>query len=248
MPVVARDGAAPLADKLNFKLNNRVSRSSAPRKPSRPRRAAGRPAGEAPDLRERLLDAALHCFARRGIAATSLRAIATEAEVNPALVHYYFGDKAQLQDAVVEERVMPLFERMGEVLQRDGEDVGPLVAAFVHGMHTLIEQHPWFPPLWVREVLCEGGAMRELVQHMAPRLPTLLAQRFDVAQRQGRLNPALDPRLLVVSLVGLTLFPAAGAPVWRHIFFDADDIDAERLRDHTMALLEQGIGTGGKLR
>jgi TetR/AcrR family transcriptional regulator len=212
-------------------------RSGAPRR-------AGRPAGDSPDLRERLLDAATACFARSGIAATPLRAITREAGVNPALAHYYFGDKAQLQQAVVEERLMPLFQGMRDALQRGDDDVAGLVAGFVRGMGELVAAHPWFPALWVREVLCEGGALRELVlERMAPQLPQMLAQRFAAAQREGRLNPDLDPRLLVVSLVGLTLFPAAGAPIWRQIFA-ADDIDADRLREHTVALLDRGVGVG----
>ena len=101
---------------------------------------------------------------------------------------------------------------------------------------------PWLPSLWVREVLCEGGALRELlVDQIAPQLPHMLAQRFAMGQRDGALNPDLDPRLLVVSLVGLTLFPAAGAPIWRKIF-GADDLDAQALHDHTIALLNRGIG------
>lgn len=218
--------------------------SSATRKPARPRRRAGRPPADAPDLRERLLDAALDCFARHGIAATPLRAIAAAGGVNPALVHYYFGDKAQLQEAVVEERLVPLFAGLREQLERSGDDVAALVAGFVRGMGDLVARHPWFPPLWVREVLCEGGALREAVlQRMAPQLPRMLAARFAAAQGAGQLNPDLDPRLLVVSLVGLTLFPAAGAPVWRQIF-QSGDPDPARLREHTIALLDHGLGVG----
>lgn len=216
----------------------------AKQKPARARRRAGRPPGDAPDMRERLLDAALDCFARHGIAATSLRAIATAGGANPALVHYYFGDKAQLQDAVVEERLVPLFAGLRELLERHDDDVAGLVAAFVRGMGDLTARHPWFPPLWVREVLCEGGALREpVLQRMAPQLPRMLAGRFADAQGAGRLNPDLDPRLLVVSLVGLTLFPAAGAPIWRQVF-QSGDIDPARLRDHTIALLDRGLGVG----
>lgn len=207
-----------------------------------PARRAGRPAGDAPDLRPRLLDAAIACYVRKGIAATSLRAIAAEAAVTPALLHYYFGDKAQLQQAVVEERLIPAFAELREPLLRAGDDIAALVAAFVRGIGALVARHPWLPSLWVREVLCEGGALRELMLvRIGPQLPALLAARFTQAQRNGELNPALDPRLLVVSLVGLTLFPAAGAPIWRQ-FFDASDLDATALRDHTIALLDRGIG------
>jgi AcrR family transcriptional regulator len=191
-----------------------------------------------------MLDAAIACYVREGIAATSLRAIAAEAAVTPALLHYYFGDKAQLQQAVVEERLMPAFTSLREPLLRAGDNVAALVAGFVRGIGELVARHPWLPSLWVREVLCEGGALRELLlTRIAPQLPHLLAQRFAAAQRSGGLNPDLDPRLLVVSLVGLTLFPAAGAPIWRQ-FFEADDLDADALRDHTIALLDRGIGAG----
>ena len=207
-------------------------------------RRAGRPSGEGPDLRERLLDAAVACFARQGIAATPLRAIAREAGVTPALLHYYFGDKAQLQEAVVEERVMPAMDALRERLLAQGDEVAGVIAAFVRGMDEAVARHPWLPALWVREVLCEGGALRPvLLDRIAPQLPQLLAGRFAGAQRAGRLNPDLDPRLLVVSLVGLTLFPAAGAPVWRRMF-DAADLDAAAMREHTIALLDRGVGAG----
>lgn len=211
---------------------------------AKPGRRAGRPAGAGPDLRERLLDAAIACFARQGIAATPLRSIAREAGVTPALLHYYFGDKAQLQEAMVEERVMPALGTLRERLLAQGDEVAGVIAAFVGGMDEVVARHPWLPALWVREVLCEGGALRPLLlDRIAPQLPRLLAQRFAEAQRAGRLNPDLDPRLLVVSLVGMTLFPAAGAPVWRQMF-DATDLDAAAMREHTITLLDRGAGAG----
>ena len=132
-----------------------------------PARRAGRPAGEARDQRERLLDAAIACYSRVGIGATSLRSIAREANVNPALLHFYFGDKAQLEEAVVQERLLAAFETVrAPLLQADG-DVAALVAAFVRGMGDAVARYPWLPALWVREVLCEGGALRGLLLGIA---------------------------------------------------------------------------------
>src|SRR5690606_36917907 len=48
-------------------------------KPSPGKRAPGRPGADAPELRPRLLDAALACYVDKGIAATSLRDIARRA-------------------------------------------------------------------------------------------------------------------------------------------------------------------------
>lgn len=205
------------------------------------RRAPGRPSGDAPDQRERLLDAALACYVRRGIAATSFRDIAAEAEVTAAMLHYYFGDKPQLRQAVIDERILPVLAAMQGRLQEAGDDVAALVAGFVGGIGQIVASHPWLPSLWVREVLTDGGALRDVMfETIGPRLPVMMAQRFAEAQRRGALNPDLDPRLLMVSLVGLTLFPAAGAPIWRRLF-DADDLDYEALRRHTLVLLDRGL-------
>ena len=205
------------------------------------KRAPGRPLADAPDQRAVALDAALACFVRQGIAATSLRDIAREAGVTPALLHYYFGDRQQLLDAVVSERVMPAFLSVRERLAQAGDDVGEIVAAFVCGVTDAIARHPWWPQLWVREVLCEGGALRDLlVQRIAPDIARLLAGRFAAAQAAGRLNADLDPRLLLPTLVGLTMFPAAGAPIWRQVF-DADDLGLDDVRGHALALLDRGL-------
>ncbi|HEX2745891.1 MAG TPA: TetR family transcriptional regulator [Streptosporangiaceae bacterium] len=49
-----------------------------------------------PDTRDAILAAARRAFATRGYDATSLRGIATEANVDPALVIHYFGTKEGL--------------------------------------------------------------------------------------------------------------------------------------------------------
>lgn len=204
------------------------------------RRAPGRPVTDSPDQRASLIEAALTCFVRDGIAATSLRSIANEAGVTPAMLHYYFGSKATLQDAVFEERLLPAVMSLREAVAGVGDDIVAMTRQFVQGVLGLVDRFPWFPSLWVREVLCEGGALRELLlSRIGPELPQMLAGRFAQAQQRGQLNAQLDPRLLVVSLIGLTLFPAASAPIWRQIF--QAELGTEVLVRHALALLGHGM-------
>jgi AcrR family transcriptional regulator len=201
----------------------------------------GRPSGDSPLQRERLLDAAVQAFAHGGIQASSLRGIARQAGVTPALINYYFGNKQRLVEAVVDERLLPLIEGVAMRLRQAGDEPRELVGQFVRGMSEMVVSHPWIPPLWVREILCEGGALRDLLtSRVAPLIPLLLAQRFAAAQARGALNPALDPRLLVVSLIGLSMLPYAAAPLWRGIFANPQ-IGDEALIAHTLALLEHGM-------
>lgn len=215
-----------------------AAKRAAPRR----KRRAGRPSGDDRDLRAHLLDTAIAQFSRNGIAATSLRAIAIEASVTPAMLHYYFGDKARLVQALIDERLLPALVPMRTQLEHVGSDPAVLIESFVREIAAVVADHPWLPSLWVREVLCEGGALREVLFNQAiPNLPQLLAQRFSLAQADGRLNADLDPRLLVVSLVGLTLFPAAGAPIWQRMF-GADGLGTDVMLKHTLALLDRGVG------
>jgi AcrR family transcriptional regulator len=67
----------------------------------------GRPPGTT-DTRERILASAREMFARNGIGNTSIRAIAAAADVDSALVHHYFGSKAQLFAAAVHIPIDPM--------------------------------------------------------------------------------------------------------------------------------------------
>lgn len=220
-----------------------------PRKPGRPPRATGTRAAGA-DQRSRLLDAAVLLFSRQGVNATSLQAVAREAGVTPALLHYYFGSREQLLDVLVQERLLPI---VAGILQRAVQQgfvtpgaAGPreLIRALVPEVLRTVSQHAWLPPLWVREVLSDGGALRERVLVHAKMVAPLISARLAQAQAEGQLNPALEPRLLLVSIIGLTLFPLAAAPIWRQLF-DADGVTVDTLVTHTLALLEQGIFPNG---
>ena len=211
------------------------------RKKTEPRRP-GRPRAEESNQRERLLEAAVACFAADGVAATSLRSIALKAGVTPALVNYYFGSKQQLVDAFVAERVASVVQVLRENLLAAGDDPRALIAAFVHGIHDAVARFPWLPSLWVREVLNEKGVLRDVLPKIiAPQVTHLLARMLVDAQKRGAIGPDLDPRLLIVSLVGLTMFPLAAEHLWRRIFA-ADDVDRDVLLRHTLALLDHGLG------
>jgi AcrR family transcriptional regulator len=71
------------------------------------RRRPGRPAGNS-DTRERILVSARELFARNGIGNTSIRAVATAAGVDSALVHHYFGTKEKLFAAAVRIPIDPM--------------------------------------------------------------------------------------------------------------------------------------------
>jgi AcrR family transcriptional regulator len=85
-------------------------------------RRTGRRPGK-PDTREAILAAAREGFAERGFDGASIRAIATSAGVDPALVHHYFGTKDQLFLAAMNAPIDPR-ELLPQALAGGPEQVG----------------------------------------------------------------------------------------------------------------------------
>lgn len=86
------------------------------------RTSRGRRPG-APDTRAQVLDAARTSFAERGFRATTIRAVAASAGVDPALVHHYFGTKDNLFLAALEMPVDPR-ELLAPVVQMGPDGAG----------------------------------------------------------------------------------------------------------------------------
>lgn len=213
-----------------------MSRPSLARKPGRPIKAS-----DVADRRTRILDIAADQFGRRGIAGTSLSAIAREARVTPALMHYYFGNRESLIDALVIERLQPAIAGVAQAMMGAGDDLRSQIHCFVRSMIEAIASRPWFAPLWAREVLSEGGLLRErVVGRLGAPLMQRLRDRFVEAQAHGHLNRDLDPNLLFVTLIALTLFPLASQTIWRNQL-DASEVTAETIANHALALLERGL-------
>ncbi|NMO55851.1 TetR/AcrR family transcriptional regulator [Actinoplanes sp. TBRC 11911] len=69
------------------------------------RRSGRRPGNQ--DTRQSILEAARSTFAEKGYDNASIRAIAASAEVDPALVHHYFGTKEKLFLATMNAPINP---------------------------------------------------------------------------------------------------------------------------------------------
>jgi AcrR family transcriptional regulator len=70
------------------------------------------------ETKEKILDTAERLIGEQGYAATSLRQVIATAGVNLAAVHYHFGSKEELLDAVVSRKVTPVNEARIAMLER----------------------------------------------------------------------------------------------------------------------------------
>ena len=70
------------------------------------------------DTKTRILDAGERLFVEHGFEATSLRSLTTAAGVNLAAVHYHFGSKEELFQAVLTRRLDPMNQERIDLLAK----------------------------------------------------------------------------------------------------------------------------------
>lgn len=97
----------------------------------RHRTAGRRPAGQS--AREDILAAAQSLFAAHGYSGTTLRAIAAEAQVDPALIAHYFGTKQEMFVTVMAPTTSGP-AAIAQVLEGDPEMIGVRLAHFFVSM------------------------------------------------------------------------------------------------------------------
>lgn len=206
-------------------------------------------------MRANLLDIATGLFATQGVAATKISHIAQRAAVTPAMLHYYFKSRDQLIDAVVEERVLPVIAYVWAPVPLASAEPPALAESAAMARGILVEivnrivesatDRPWLPSLWMHEVVNEGGQLRERVLPQLPSEQLLgFAKLIGQAQGQGAITPGVEPRLVFLSILGLTLLPLATSNLWRRIWqgdAQAQAIDTRAIAAHAIAMLTGGL-------
>ena len=138
------------------------------------RRSKSRPAAQADlETRERILDAAHTVFVRKGTAGSRTQEIAAEAGVNKALVHYYFGTKAALADAIFERALATITPKIFGILADPERSIEEKIPAIVQEQIAFHCTRPYFAGYLVSELHAEPDRIARLMaaarQHSAGR-------------------------------------------------------------------------------
>ena len=181
--------------------------SEADAAPRRGRRRKG-----AGDARAAILKAASAEFLANGYDDTSLRAIARRAEVDPALVHHYFDDKAALFAESLEAPVRP--QDIVELALAGPRDmIGETVARAVLEALDAPANRNRMRQL-VRTALGHDFAARMLRQFMVREVLQRIAKAIDAPDAEFRATLAASQIVgLLVVRAGIQAEPLASAPI-----------------------------------
>lgn len=205
-----------------------------------PERPRGRPADtEQVGLKTQILDMAEELFSAHGYAATSIRSIAVRAGVNPALVHYYFGNKRNLLQTVIERALEPIGQAIAAM--KNAPVASPELLAEL--LISMAAKHPNVPRLLIREVFLPGGQMQQyFTDNMAPRLGGALPALLGREKAAGRLNSGSDPAISSLLLLAVCIFPFIARTLAEPVLgVKYDEPGIQFLKQQVKHLLNQGM-------
>ena len=107
-----------------------------------------KPASSTKDSRQRLLDAARSCFLKQPYSKVSTLKIAEHANVNKALINYYFNSKQGLFEAMILDVVEPAFSK----LEKAGRGQNQSLPEIMTTIAEVLDSNPDFPRLMTQVV------------------------------------------------------------------------------------------------
>jgi TetR/AcrR family transcriptional regulator len=185
-----------------------------------------------------ILQAAIREFAQRGMAGARTDAIAQAAQVNKALLYYYFRDKETLYGAALDHAFGQMGEHLLEVLDRN---LGPRdkVLTYVGAYFDYIAGHKSNRDLVQMEMMRSGHGSPHLkriaknyFQPLYRRLSEVIRQGIDAGEFR-----AINPMQFVPSMVALVVFYFISAPVMKTVT-GFDPLCAERIAERRAAVLD----------
>jgi AcrR family transcriptional regulator len=184
---------------------NRSKKGTRPRRrgPGRPRASEAIPEGS----RNRLLDAAVEVFAQRGYQRATIDHIAAEAGLSKGTVYWHFSSKAELFQALLEERVDRPAENVLEITRTAGPEQ-PTAAMVGAGIGQLFAQQPAVLRLlheyWA--AAARDPEVRERYVRRQRNLREAVAETLRIRQeRLGAVPFAIRPENLATAFIALAL-------------------------------------------
>lgn len=155
------------------------------------------------DKQLQIMQKALEVFAEKGFDSASVRDIAQRADVNVAMISYYFGSKEKLLEAIFMSHTNIMTYKIEEILQSRSyaplEKVDLLIDTYIN----VIVENRTFHKLMMREqVIMKEGILYTYIRDMKRRNRSLIELAVKAGQKAGIFQKHIDVSMLSVTLFG----------------------------------------------
>jgi len=184
-----------------------------------------------------ILDTALRLFAERGYERTTMRAIATEADVSVGNAYYYYASKEHLVQGFY-SRISELHTQASKDILAAEPDFGARLHAVMHEWLRIAEPYHEFGSQFFRNAADPASPLSPFSPESAPARDAAISIFHDVVDgSSAKMDPLLRPELpelLWLYQMGIVLY-------WVHDR-SAGSTRTVALLDRTVPLIDRAVG------
>ncbi len=191
-----------------------------------------------------ILKAAKKIFLEHGFAGARMQAIADEAKINKAMLHYYYRSKEMLFEKIMDGAVVMMSKQLINALSGTAPVMDKLKILINNYTDTII-QNPHIPIFILNEMArnqayFQSKMLQQLEQNNVFR-DFLLQIREE--QDQGVLRPIPVPQFML-TVMSLIIFPHIAKPGFLKIFDLGDEVYTKMMEDrkeHIFTVLQTAL-------
>ncbi|MCX6335860.1 MAG: TetR family transcriptional regulator [Bacteroidetes bacterium] len=154
------------------------------------------------DKKEHIMHVAMELFAEKGFEGTSIRDLAQKADVNIAMVNYYFGSKEKLFEQLLADKVQFMRAKIEAVESNESLTEIEKIDHIIDGYVTRFLAQPDFHRVFLQELLVTQRA--NLHQHVLSLFEKNTRDVVSIIEKgiQKKQFKKVDPQLTFISIVG----------------------------------------------
>ena len=165
-----------------------------------------------PGTAHKIKEAAREVFLAKGFAATKTRDIAEAADINLALVNYYFRSKKKLFDIIMTETLQTFSAGVITIFNEESTSLKEKVSVFVDHYIDLLAQNQNVAPFIINAVRDHPDEYISRIGILDKAKRSIFIQQFQEGIMKGEI-PAINPIHFMFNLMGLIVFPFIAQPM-----------------------------------
>ncbi len=178
---------------------------------------------------EQIFEAASRVFLNHGYAGARMQQIADEAKINKSMLHYYFRSKEKLFRAVFQKQMLRFFPSIFEVLSSPiGLD--KKIPKLIDAYYEFLQENPVVVQFIIQEMNNHPEELQRFIQAQDIHPPQSFADQIKEEISKGNMKN-VDPRQVLISIIGLILFPFIAQTMVTALFQLSDEEYLKFLKD-----------------
>lgn len=166
------------------------------------------------NVEQDIIDAAHKVFQKNGYKETTMREIASEANINMAMLHYYFRSKDNLFYMVFDDAFGLLYKKIDQIITNDKIDIFEKIRIIVSEYISFFETNPYLPLFIMGEVIRNPEKISQRIKcKINPKLTfKLFSDQLQSEYIKGTIRE-ITAYSLILNVLSLCVFPALARAV-----------------------------------